>query len=186
VSKQSNTRTGTTGALIGLAVAVGAVAGIGGYTFRYAEGLSYLQTDPRACVNCHIMQQEYDAWQKASHHTAAVCVDCHLPSAFIPKYLTKAENGWRHGKMFTLQNFHEPIAVGQPGLEILQENCERCHGELTASIASPHGHGKSTEGDTSFPCIKCHAGVGHGERAGLGGPITQLESEEKLHTPGAR
>lgn len=60
-------------ALLLLAVALGALAGIGGYTFSYAKGLSYLSTDPRACVNCHIMQHEYDGWQKASHHVAAVC-----------------------------------------------------------------------------------------------------------------
>lgn len=146
-----------------VAAGLGLVGGLGGYTFRYAEGLSYLSTDPKACVNCHIMQPEYDAWQKASHHTAAVCVDCHLPEAFIPKYFTKAENGYRHGKLFTTQTFREPIEVGNAGRQILQENCLRCHGELTDSlVASPH--------DGSLPCVKCHATVGHGPRLGLGGP----------------
>src|SRR4051812_22832611 len=79
-----------------LCVAVGIAAGISAFTFRYAEGLSYLSPDPRACVNCHIMRSEYDSWQKSSHHTAAVCIDCHLPHEFIPKYIAKAENGWRH------------------------------------------------------------------------------------------
>jgi cytochrome c nitrite reductase small subunit len=69
----------------GLSLAVGVAAGIGTYTFRYAEGLSYFETDPRACVNCHIMQSEYDAWQTSSHHAVAVCVDCHLTQAFVPK-----------------------------------------------------------------------------------------------------
>ena len=57
-----------------LAVTIGVAMGIGGYTFRYAEGLSYLQVDPKACVNCHIMRPEYDAWQNSSHHQVAVCV----------------------------------------------------------------------------------------------------------------
>jgi hypothetical protein len=39
-----------------LAIAFGIFVGIGGYTFRYAEGLSYFSTDPAACANCHIMQ----------------------------------------------------------------------------------------------------------------------------------
>jgi cytochrome c nitrite reductase small subunit len=39
-----------------LAILIGALAGIGGYTFYYAKGLSYLSNDPRACVNCHIMR----------------------------------------------------------------------------------------------------------------------------------
>ena len=38
-----------------LAVCVGIAAGVGGYTFRYAEGLSYFKTDPKACVNCHMI-----------------------------------------------------------------------------------------------------------------------------------
>jgi hypothetical protein len=29
-------------------------AGIGAFTFVRAAGLSYLSTDPRACVNCHV------------------------------------------------------------------------------------------------------------------------------------
>ena len=65
--------------------------GVGGYTFLYAEGFSYMSDDPAVCVNCHIMQPQYDSWQKASHHTVATCVDCHLPHDFFRKYLAKAE-----------------------------------------------------------------------------------------------
>jgi hypothetical protein len=65
----------------------------------------YFSKDPAACANCHIMNSEYDSWQKASHHTVAKCVDCHLPHDFVPKYLAKAENGMRHSYGFTFQNF---------------------------------------------------------------------------------
>ncbi|HEX2871956.1 MAG TPA: cytochrome c nitrite reductase small subunit [Polyangiaceae bacterium] len=152
-----------------LAVCVGATAGIGGYTFRYAEGLSYFKRDPKACVNCHIMKPQYDAWQKSSHHDVAVCIDCHLPEAFIPKYLAKAENGWRHGEKFTTQLFVEPIVVQAKGREILQANCMRCHGELAHQIAA------GATAQEQLPCTHCHAGVGHGEKAGLGGPLTSAE-----------
>ena len=94
-----------------LAVLLGLLAGIGAYTFLYAEGLSYMSDDPKVCVNCHIMQPQYDSWQKASHHTVATCVTCHLPHDFIGKYYSKAENGYHHSKAFTLQNFHEPITI---------------------------------------------------------------------------
>lgn len=152
-----------------LAVCLGVAAGIGGYTFRYAEGLSYFKREPKACVNCHIMQPQYDAWQKSSHHGVAVCIDCHLPESFIPKYLAKAENGWRHGEKFTTQRFVEPIVVQAKGRAILQENCLRCHGELAHQIA-----GVQTA-DAQLPCTHCHFGVGHGEKAGLGGPLTSAE-----------
>jgi len=39
-----------------LAAGVGVLLGIGLVTFVYAEGASYLSTDPAACANCHIMQ----------------------------------------------------------------------------------------------------------------------------------
>lgn len=154
-----------------LAVCFGVTAGIGGYTFRYAEGLSYFKKDPKACVNCHIMRPQYDAWQKSSHHEVAVCIDCHLPHDFVPKYLAKAENGWRHGEKFTTQQFVEPIVVQAKGREILQENCVRCHGELAHQIV-----GATTDAE-QLPCTHCHWGVGHGEKAGLGGPLTNSERE---------
>jgi cytochrome c nitrite reductase small subunit len=57
------------------------------------------------------MDPQYDFWQQASHHIVATCVDCHLPHAFIPKYIAKAENGHHHSVAFTFQNFHKPIMI---------------------------------------------------------------------------
>ena len=42
-------------------VLAGALIGLGAYTFVYAKGYSYLTNDPRACANCHIMRDHYDA-----------------------------------------------------------------------------------------------------------------------------
>jgi cytochrome c nitrite reductase small subunit len=152
-------------------VALGALAGVGSYTFSYAKGLSYFSTDPRACVNCHIMQPEYDGWQKASHHISAVCVDCHLPHSFVPKYLAKAENGWRHGKLFTIGGFIEPIEVKPAGRRILEDNCVRCHASLTAELRALSGpDATNTTHQAGLSCLHCHSTVGHGEKAGLGGP----------------
>jgi cytochrome c nitrite reductase small subunit len=151
--------------ILTLACVVGVALGIGGFTFRYAEGLSYLSTDPKACVNCHIMRPEFDAWQKSSHHAVAVCVDCHLPHSFIPKYLAKAENGYRHGEKFTTGNFEEPITVKARGIEILEENCRGCHEPLVEAIAAT-----STDPKNAISCVRCHRGVGHGDVAAIGGP----------------
>src|SRR4051794_1366424 len=96
---------------IAVALGLGLLLGLGTFTFNYAEGLSYFSTEPKACVNCHIMNEQYDSWQKASHHHTARCVDCHLPHELVPKYLAKAENGYWHSKGFTLQDFHEPIMI---------------------------------------------------------------------------
>lgn len=155
---------------------MGVALGIGGFTFRYAEGLSYFSTNPKACVNCHIMRPEYDAWQKASHHTAAVCIDCHLPESFIPKYIAKAENGWRHGEKFTTGNFEEPITVKARGVEILEANCRRCHGGLVADITA-----SSNEPREELSCVRCHRGVGHGDVAAIGGPLRDDEKTLSRH-----
>ena len=151
-----------------LSVLIGALIGIGSSTFHYAEGLSYMSTNPAACANCHIMQPQYDSWQKGSHHTAATCADCHLPHSFPANYLAKAENGWNHSKAFTLQNHREPIVINDKNAAILHANCLRCHDDLVhdAAVASTAGAPR---------CVHCHASVGHGEQTGLGGPMLPSE-----------
>jgi len=155
---------------LAIAVACGILLGLAGFTFRYAEGLSYFSTDPRACANCHIMRRQYDGWQKASHHGVATCADCHLPHSFFAKYLAKASNGWHHSKGFTLQNFEEPIRIKPANSAILQDNCVRCHAAMIHELA------RGTRGD-AVECVHCHASVGHGERAGLGGPLRNDERQ---------
>lgn len=150
-------------AILGLVIGVGVLAGVGGFTFFYANGFSYFSTRPEACMNCHIMKPQYDAWLKSSHHTAAKCVDCHLPHSFIPKYLAKGDNGYRHSKGFTFQNFHEPIMITEKNSRILNDNCLRCH----ASIAHAISPALSNDGK-QVACVHCHRGVGHGETTGMG------------------
>jgi len=112
------------------------------------------------------MRQQFDSWQKASHHISATCVDCHLPHDFIGKYIAKAENGYHHSKAFTLQNFHEPIIITPKNSRILQDNCVQCHAALVAEIvADDHA------ANPDIQCVHCHSTVGHGEKVGLGGPL---------------
>jgi len=61
--------------IVALAVLLGSVIGIGTYTFIYAKGYSYLTNNPAACANCHVMQAQYEAWWKSSHHSVATCND---------------------------------------------------------------------------------------------------------------
>jgi cytochrome c nitrite reductase small subunit len=140
-----------------LCVLTGVLLGAGAYTVRYAEGLSYLSTNPTACINCHIMREQFDGWQHASHHAVATCTDCHLPHATIPKYLVKAENGFWHSKGFTLQDFPEPIRLRPVSLKILEKNCVLCHGDLVGDIL-----GHDSTGAQTPSCVHCHASVGHG------------------------
>ncbi|MCC6678790.1 MAG: cytochrome c nitrite reductase small subunit [Phycisphaerales bacterium] len=144
---------------LGLSGLIGVLVGLSGYTFNYAEGTSYLSNDPRACVNCHIMREQYDGWQKSAHHAVATCNDCHVPHDFVGKYMAKVDHGYRHSKAFTLQDFHEPIRITPRDLTIVENNCVRCHEGVVGDIV---GHA-ATVGET-VSCVKCHASVGHGPR----------------------
>ena len=77
--------------IVMVAGVLGAALGLGAYTFAYARGWSYLTDNPRACANCHIMNEQYDGWIKSSHRAVAVCNDCHVPHSFVAKYATKAQ-----------------------------------------------------------------------------------------------
>lgn len=144
---------------VALSGLIGVLLGAGGFTFRYAEGTSYLSNDPRACVNCHIMREQYDGWQKSAHHANATCNDCHVPHDFVGKYIAKVDHGYRHSKAFTFQDFHEPIQITPHDLDIVETNCVRCHSGFVEPITSHAG----MTGET-VSCVKCHAGVGHGPR----------------------
>ncbi len=137
------------------AVLFGAAAGIGAYTFIYAKGYSYLTDDPSACANCHVMNEQYDGWVKSAHKGAAVCNDCHTPAGFIPKYLTKMENGFRHSFAFTSGEFPEPIRITPRDREIADEACRKCHADITEAIDASHRPGME------LSCLGCHARVGH-------------------------
>jgi len=140
-----------------LAALAGVFIGVGGFTFVEARGWSYLSNNPKTCVNCHIMREQFDSWQKSSHHAVAVCNDCHVPHEFLGKYWMKAEHGLRHSWGFTFQNFHEPIQIKESSLAAVEANCVRCHGALVSEITRHSGVEKGAN-----QCVRCHSSVGHG------------------------
>ena len=135
---------------------IGGIVGLGGYTFSYAEGTSYLSDNPETCINCHVMRDVYDGWNHGSHKAVATCNDCHTPHTFPGKYIVKGINGWNHSVAFTTGNFHEPIRINEMNREVTQGACLYCHGDLTVAI-SHEGSASPTD------CLSCHAGVGHGK-----------------------
>lgn len=150
---------GITFAGLALSALMGMLLGLGGYTLNYAGATSYLSSDPKACVSCHIMREQYDGWQKGAHHANATCNDCHLPHDFVGKYLGKMDHGYRHSKAFTLQDFHEPIRITPGDLTIVQQNCVRCHEGLVSEIV---GHQDNVL--QMINCVQCHSAAGHGPR----------------------
>lgn len=137
------------------ALAIGTALGIGGYTFVYAKGYSYLVNDPAACANCHVMQEQYDGWLKSSHRSVATCNDCHTPPGLIPKYATKAENGFRHSFAFTTGRFPDNIQIVPRDEAVTEKACRKCHTDIVDMIEGPHS------GVSKMSCARCHRSVGH-------------------------
>ena len=151
--------------LVATAVSIGLLLGIGAYTFVYARGYSYLTHDPAACANCHVMRDHFAAWSRASHRAVAVCNDCHTPHGLIPKYLTKAQNGFWHSFYFTTGRFPDPLQITERNRRITENACRTCHADLTASIeparVSTSGAAIRASHVPEMSCIRCHADVGH-------------------------
>ncbi len=137
-----------------LAASLGALAGVGTYTFVYAEGASYLTNDPAACANCHVMQSHYDAWSRGSHHAVATCNDCHTPHDLLGKYAVKGLNGWNHSLAFTTGRFHEPIQITEMNRRVTESACRYCHADIVHAI-------DARPGAEPISCIRCHRDVGH-------------------------
>ena len=136
------------------AVLAGLTVGIGGFTFVYAKGYSYLTNDPAACANCHIMRDHYNAWTRASHRSVAVCNDCHTPPGLVPKYITKAQNGFWHSFYFTTGRYPDPLRITPRNHDVTELACRKCHSDVVHAIEAPRGQ-------TGTSCIRCHASVGH-------------------------
>ena len=139
---------------------LGIPVGVGAFTFVYAKGFSYLSPDPQACVNCHVMNPQYDAWLKSGHRHAATCVECHLPHAGLAKWTTKAEHGFRHTAVMHSKNLDSLSRMAReidcsifvkngPNLAGLGYGGE---GFCSFTIASPTGEGLT--GPISFSRIR--------------------------------
>jgi len=137
---------------------IGATAGVGTYTFGYAQGAAYLTNRPEACANCHVMREHLDAWVKSSHGKFASCNDCHAPHDPIGKYYCKARNGFFHSLAFTTGDFPDRIQMHEFNRGVVEANCRRCHAQLTHEIDPlPTSSGKVE----TVSCLHCHVTVGH-------------------------
>ena len=149
---------------LAIALLVGAMIGLGGFTFVYAKGYSYLSNDPSVCGNCHVMDEHLASWMKASHKTVATCNDCHTPHDPVGKYVVKARNGFWHSFYFTTGTYPWPLRITEGNHEVTEEACRYCHEAITETIDHRVEAGDDVELDEdgeSFTCTRCHRYVGH-------------------------
>ena len=139
---------------LSIVVSVGILAGLSLYTFDYAEGTSYFLDDPSACIYCHVMQAQFDNWNRSTHQAVATCNDCHTPHAFPDKWIVKGVNGWNHSVAFTSGDFPNTIQIREFNLEVALDNCVDCHQTMVSAINHPVA-------DQALSCVACHGNVGH-------------------------
>ena len=140
------------------------------YLVNASKALSYLSTDPKACINCHVMHTQYATWQHSSHARSASCVECHLPTdTTVNKYKAKARDGWNHTVAFTLNTFDQVLQISEDGANRVQANCISCHARLTEVIISNSDryHDFSGTPNTERKCWECHRDVPHGKARSL-------------------
>jgi cytochrome c nitrite reductase small subunit len=94
---------------------------------------------------------------RASHRAVAVCNDCHTPPGLIPKYVTKARNGFWHSFYFTTGGHPDPLRITPRNHDVTEQACRTCHAELTAAIDPMH----TGTGRGGLSCTACHQDVGH-------------------------
>jgi cytochrome c nitrite reductase small subunit len=151
-----------------IACALGAfVVAIGSffYVVKVSKAFSYLDSDPKACINCHVMNSYYASWEHSAHREAAKCVDCHLPHSGFEKYAAKARDGFNHASAFTFGTFDQAIKIGEDGAKRVQANCVTCHASLASAVLKDsdlnHRFGEEALNGDRF-CWSCHRETPHG------------------------
>ena len=92
---------------------VGILLGLCGYIFYLSKAHSYLSDDPKACVNCHIMEPEYATWSHSSHGRNTVCNDCHVPHDNVFRAPIESERLLSDGLIYALE--------AEKNLDVLKE-----------------------------------------------------------------
>jgi cytochrome c nitrite reductase small subunit len=136
--------------------------GLGSYTLYVSNAISYLSDDPKTCVNCHVMAPQFATWQHSSHREVASCNDCHVPQDNIfNTYFFKAKDGLRHATIFTLRGEEQVIKITTLSIEVVQDNCKRCHDNLNDKVSTLVSAQQANHGEGKL-CWDCHREVPHG------------------------
>jgi len=133
--------------------------------------LSYLSSNPEACINCHPMLTHYATWQQSSHRTRATCVDCHLPrDSFVNKMLAKARDGYNHSVAMTFKTYGANLRVSNDAARRIQDNCIACHREAVSQMLDNSALYQRQADSTvqmGQRCWQCHRSLPHGTMRNL-------------------
>lgn len=144
-------------------IVIGVLTGLVIFIVYIGKATSYLSDNPTACVNCHVMYDNYASWWHSSHARITTCNDCHVPQdKILKKFYFKASDGIRHSTIFTLRLEPQVIRIKEAGAEVVQENCERCHQNLLTVVDAKISEDYHNE-EEEKPCWDCHRETPHGK-----------------------
>ena len=144
-------------------ILTGIFTGIFFLVLHISMAASYLSDEPKTCINCHVMYPHYASWMKGSHGHVATCSDCHVPQDnFFRKYYFKASDGLRHATFFTMRWEPQVIQIKDAGVNVVQENCIRCHIDLVDMTQLVTVTGSMTRENEGKLCWDCHRETPHG------------------------
>lgn len=135
------------------------------------------------CTSCHAMANYvYPEYQNSSHYSnrsgvRVTCADCHVPTAFMPKMVTKIRAsmvelpGHFLGRIDTEEKFnaHKPV-MAERVWERMRANdsreCRDCHSyeAMSADLQNRQAlrrHSLEYREATGRTCIDCHQGIAH-------------------------
>jgi cytochrome c nitrite reductase small subunit len=142
---------------------LGVLCGLALVIFYTSNAASYLSDKPETCMNCHVMAPQFATWQRGSHGRVATCNDCHVPhDNLVSKYAFKAKDGMRHATMFTFRLEPQVIHIKEAGIDVVQENCKRCHSNLIHLTSITNMTGADSRSGEGVLCWHCHREVPHG------------------------
>jgi len=109
------------------------------------------------------MNSQYATWQRGSHGRVTNCNDCHVPhDNFIRKYLFKANDGLRHATYFTFHWEPQVIRIKEAGINVVQENCIRCHENIVHKVSLNNINLMTEDKGSIVLCWNCHRDTPHG------------------------
>lgn len=121
------------------------------FSLGTAEAVSALTVAPEFCTSCHPMDVAYITWEHSGHREVADCNACHLDQRnWITRLYSKGTTGLGH--LYRYQMGQWPVHIGLLDTEMVQANCQRCHGELARNLALGQGE----------YCFDCHRYTPHG------------------------
>jgi len=148
----------------------------------FNAGLKYSDT-LQFCESCHEMRDNIvPGYEEGPHYknmagVRAVCADCHVPHAFVPKMQIKIQKAFNEIPKWALGTLDTPEKFRAVQLELAERvwasmkltdsrECKNCHSleamDLSAQDASAaKKHVKERMLARNETCIDCHKSVGH-------------------------